>query len=216
MTSDHEAYADWSAAYLLGALEPAERSDYQRHLGGCDICQRTVADFSTLPGLLARADPTEEDLAATKRVTEAAVKLTNDHYARTATRADRWKTTALVAAAALLLVVGLQVNSSFQSATRVPGGIELAFVSEASGTVTVEQKPWGTRIDLDLDGLPQRESYQLWAVDVDGNWASSATWAPTPTGKAVLVSATAASIDNLDRIVITSVDVDDVLVDATR
>lgn len=216
MTNDHEAYADWSAAYLLGALEPAERSGYQNHLNACDICQRTVADFSTLPGLLARVDPTDEDPAATKRVTDAAVQLTNDHYAHTATRAHRWKTTALVAAAALLFVVGLQVNSSIQSDTPVPDGIELAFVSEASGTVTVEQKPWGTRIELDLEGLPQRESYQLWAVDIDGNWASSATWTPTPTGKAVLVSATAASVENLDRIVVTSVDRDDVLVDATR
>jgi hypothetical protein len=45
-----------AGAYVLGALAPADRSGYQRHLAGCDVCREEVADLAGLPGLLSRLD----------------------------------------------------------------------------------------------------------------------------------------------------------------
>ncbi|GAA2510369.1 anti-sigma factor family protein [Pilimelia columellifera] len=53
MKCEHE-HAD--AAYVLGALSPAERTDYERHLAGCVACREGVADLAGLPGLLGRLD----------------------------------------------------------------------------------------------------------------------------------------------------------------
>jgi hypothetical protein len=43
-------------AYVLGALSPAERDAFERHLGECAICRDEVADLAVLPGLLGRID----------------------------------------------------------------------------------------------------------------------------------------------------------------
>lgn len=41
-------------AYVLGALNPAERLEYERHLSGCDGCSEAVRRIAGLPGLLGR------------------------------------------------------------------------------------------------------------------------------------------------------------------
>lgn len=46
-------------AYVLGALEPAERAAVERHLPGCPSCRDEVVSFAPLPGLL-RHTPFEE------------------------------------------------------------------------------------------------------------------------------------------------------------
>jgi anti-sigma factor RsiW len=43
-------------AYVLGALVPAEREAFERHLAECAICRDEVADLAVLPGLLGRLD----------------------------------------------------------------------------------------------------------------------------------------------------------------
>ena len=55
------------AAYVLGALSPTERLEYERHLPTCETCRRSVAQLAGVPGLLARVpveaveDPAPED-----------------------------------------------------------------------------------------------------------------------------------------------------------
>ena len=43
-------------AYVLGALSPAERADFERHLSTCASCREAVASLAVLPGLLGRLD----------------------------------------------------------------------------------------------------------------------------------------------------------------
>jgi hypothetical protein len=56
--------------YLLGALEPEERSGFEAHLAGCDTCRTELVRLSPLPGLLNQItladfeDPAEASAAA--------------------------------------------------------------------------------------------------------------------------------------------------------
>ena len=54
-----DAYADWDAAYVLGALSGPERVEYEAHLAGCPRCQAAVAELAGVPGLLAQVPPGE-------------------------------------------------------------------------------------------------------------------------------------------------------------
>src|SRR5262245_49866304 len=56
MSCEHE-HDD--GAYVLGALSPAERAAYERHLSTCSFCREAVADIAVLPGLLGRLDPAD-------------------------------------------------------------------------------------------------------------------------------------------------------------
>jgi hypothetical protein len=50
----HFTYDD--GAYVLGALSPAERAAFERHLPGCLSCRESMASLAVLPGLLGRLD----------------------------------------------------------------------------------------------------------------------------------------------------------------
>jgi anti-sigma factor RsiW len=48
----NDPYRDWDAAYVLGALSPGERREYEQHLGWCSSCAAAVASFAGMPGIL--------------------------------------------------------------------------------------------------------------------------------------------------------------------
>ena len=52
-----DPYAHLDAAYVLGALDPAERADYERHLGACERCRAAVAEIGEVPARLDRLGP---------------------------------------------------------------------------------------------------------------------------------------------------------------
>ncbi len=49
-------FAHLDGSYVLGALSPAERLEFEHHLAGCEECSRSVRELAGLPGLLARVD----------------------------------------------------------------------------------------------------------------------------------------------------------------
>jgi hypothetical protein len=48
-----DEFATWDAAYVLGALTPADRRRYEEHLDRCPACRAMVAELAGLPGMLA-------------------------------------------------------------------------------------------------------------------------------------------------------------------
>ncbi|BFU47486.1 anti-sigma factor family protein [Krasilnikovia sp. MM14-A1004] len=112
MRCDHE-HDD--GAYVLGALSPAERAAYERHLATCSFCREAVADIAVLPGLLGRLDPAdlerllEPDLPPARTSRNRTPELV--HAAQTTRRRERKRLrvrvlSTLAAAACLALVVG--------------------------------------------------------------------------------------------------------------
>ncbi|WP_110589603.1 zf-HC2 domain-containing protein [Microbacterium suaedae] len=61
----HQELAEWDAAYVLGALSPADRARFEEHLEECGPCRASLTELAPLPGLLSRV-PREraEGLAA--------------------------------------------------------------------------------------------------------------------------------------------------------
>jgi hypothetical protein len=49
-------FANDDGAYVLGALSPADRAAFERHLSTCADCRDAVADIAVLPSLLGRLD----------------------------------------------------------------------------------------------------------------------------------------------------------------
>ncbi|MEZ0493092.1 zf-HC2 domain-containing protein [Kineococcus sp. TBRC 1896] len=51
---DADPYATTAGPYVLGALTPSDRADFEHHLRSCADCRRSVEELAGLPGLLAR------------------------------------------------------------------------------------------------------------------------------------------------------------------
>lgn len=104
-----------AGAYVLGALPPAERAAYERHLANCPSCREEVAQLAGLPGLLARLDPgTAGSIGQSKSAAPPALLDTMLLRAGAervrARRHHRWRpAVAVLAAICLAAVVGLGV-----------------------------------------------------------------------------------------------------------
>ena len=58
MNPDHVDFAEWDAAYVLGALSPSDRRAFEAHMGTCERCREAVGELAPTIGLLSRVDRT--------------------------------------------------------------------------------------------------------------------------------------------------------------
>ena len=179
-TPDHARFAEWDAAYVLGALSPAERREFEDHLDGCDRCRDTVTEVSALPGLLGRiddvrafalledaapasdgGDPADDADGATENsLAGPPVDLVERIQRRD--RRDRLRrrfgmAAGLAAAAAIAAVLALVLPPALSPAAE-PTLVAQLVASEPGipvrASVELTSVGWGTRIDMDCEYRP--------------------------------------------------------------
>jgi hypothetical protein len=206
MTCEH---AEQDGSYVLGALSPAERLDYERHLATCKECARSVRELAGLPGLLSRVDAAvleEPSDAAAPPVPDALLA----GLVREVSRAQRRRrfVTAGLAAAAILAIAALAF-----SALRGPGptGPPAAVAARAvamrpvgdvpvHATIALESVTWGTKLDLACTYAPDAgwstgphaPTYTLYVRTNDGHAEQVGTWRSVEGRTMRLTAATAA------------------------
>ncbi|KQX07132.1 MULTISPECIES: zf-HC2 domain-containing protein [unclassified Leifsonia] len=72
MSATIDAFSDWDAAYVLGALSTRERLEYEAHLATCPRCSAAVAEVAGMPGLLSKVSMEEIPDAGGAEAAEAA------------------------------------------------------------------------------------------------------------------------------------------------
>lgn len=201
MTNDR--YADWDAAYVLGALSSADRRAYEEHLALCPDCRRGVGELAGMPGMLASVEPAEvlaldlppDEDSARAEVIVAAERTPHNlkpTKRRGLSRGRGW----LAAAAALLVLGGAGAGGyTIADAQRPPaqviaGPTRLAFspVVPSSMTAVVDVTPVGAQTAIKVEcqysgyGADPSSSadYSVWAVGQNGRADLVATWRAQP------------------------------------
>lgn len=175
--------------YVLGAIDPAERAELDRHLAGCPGCRDELASLAGLPALLGRVS--EEQLYATVL---PGSELLDRVLAQAAAERRRARRRVLVAgaAAALVLVLGLAggaaalLRAGTPDASGTPAGPPVAApapsvsasdpASRVSGAVALSPKAWGTAVTARLSGLPDNSRCSLVAVGRGDQRDVAASW----------------------------------------
>ncbi len=207
-------YAHLDGSYVLGALAPAERQEFEQHLHDCPACASAVQDLAGLPGLLARVDVDVLDDAPS--ADEPAPETLLPALVRGVRHLRRRRTvvTAMLAAAAALVVGGAGVAASQlgQPADRRPAAAPttpaapkstarpMTAVQPApmSARVAVQPVAWGTRLvltcryDPDDTGYGEAPEYALVVRTQDGRTEQVATWRALPGQQMELSGATSA------------------------
>lgn len=156
--------------YVLGALEPAERADFEEHLAGCERCQAEVAELRGLPELLEQAAPPVEVPPWLRERTFAAV----ERAAAQQRRRRRLRLALTAAAACLVLVVAFVGGYTLsQVGPLADRGRVIAFAlaapdgGAARATAKVRQVGDGLAITMEVSGLapnPPGSVYECWYV----------------------------------------------------
>lgn len=197
--STHEELQRSLGSYVLGSLEPAERAEVQAHLNECRTCTRELASYAGLPALLSRVPLAE--VATTPAPSElglprllAAVE--GERRARDQ-RLRRWQVAAGGLAAAAALVVGVTVAPPSLDRGGDARTLVSSAAAEASGTIELESRPWGTSVRLRVAGLPEDRSYTAWATEANGTRTAVATWRGTASREVDVTGATSLRLDSV-------------------
>ncbi len=198
--TDHDQFGEWSAAYVLGALDSDDRRMFERHLEECELCAADVASFAPIPGLMAKVDLSRTEPVSPTVLADASSRVLDERRALTASRA-RWRWTAAAAVVALIALV-------LSGLSPQPDITALALEPEwgVTGEVTVSARGWGTEVGFDLAQLPPEVTCIAWAVDDDGEWQQVAWWGPTPSHRARVTGASSLQLENVSEIVVTTTD----------
>lgn len=181
-------------AYVLGALEPGERSAVDGHLAGCAACRDELAALAGLPGLLGRLredDVLTDPSPPPSRLLDALLTTVGRRRRRA-----RWL--AAAAATVALATTGTAVTelvAAHPSTASRPGNSRpvVATQGQVRASATLQSRAWGTAVSLQLTGVPGGEHCTLIAVARDGRSEIAANWEATYTGRATVTGATAIS-----------------------
>jgi len=161
---DHERRRNELPAYLLGALEPGEAAELERHLAGCEECRDELSRLEpaaqALPETVPRLDPPGRLRSRVMAEVRADAERSGARAPRRRPGIPRLAT----AAAAALLLIAVAVGgyalrsggSGSESTTATAGqspGVEATLVSEG-GSATLRL--------ANVRGLPSDEVLQAW------------------------------------------------------
>jgi hypothetical protein len=123
------------AAYVLGALSPADRREFEDHLRDCPACREAVQRLAGMPGLLALT--TAEDIDQTGPGVPDSILPALLARARSVRRRRRLAVGGLLAAsiAALIALVGTVINESTETYPPVAGALPATSAPAANGVV---------------------------------------------------------------------------------
>jgi hypothetical protein len=203
------------AAYVLGALSPAERREFEQHLPGCAECSQSVRELAGIPGLLSRVDASVlEDPAEPAPVPDTLLPALLSEVRRTRRRRTYVLGLAAAAAVAALVAVPLGVSgvlshdnapvaSPPSASASAPVEVAMSPIGGAPVRASLGLSPvlWGTRLDLtctyepnpdQYSGLPHTATYVLVVRTRDGKSEQVGTWQAIDGRTMRLSAATAA------------------------
>ena len=207
--TDIDRYTQWDAAYVLGALTPDERGEFEAHLATCGRCRASVSELAGIPGMLAQV-PAGEVLAmdAPPLGSEPAEAPTSLVPA-ISRRRRQWLAPVAAAAAALLIggLGGYAVSSATGGESPTPlvtvtaGGPRnhLAFsaVVPSSMTAVLDVVPQGSGTELRVECQYALSSASPGDADYQGAWSEYAIWVVDKSGHAQQVKTWTAKPDRV-------------------
>ncbi|WP_309066571.1 anti-sigma factor family protein [Microbacterium sp.] len=222
MTDDHARFAQWDAAYVLGALSAADRVRYEAHLAQCDRCRTAIAELAPIPGLLSRvpADRLDEAAAPVGAAPDPARRADIIRIGRARARRSRRmrRIAALgVAAAVIAAVLIVPVMRSLSPDDSLTVALEPVADRPLSASVRLEDVAWGTRIDMTCryedaaDAPADGWTYLLVVVGEDGSETTLSSWRAFPESTATVSAGTALRADEIDRLEVRAARTGDVL-----
>jgi anti-sigma-K factor RskA len=175
-----EELHDLVAAYALDALEPGERTLFERHLEECASCRAQLSELQLTASALAYAESTEPPPALRERILEAAGAENGAKVLQFPKRRWLLPATAVAAAAAAVVAIGVGLWAASlsrdldrersdkeryaQAIELLGGGAQVVRLSNAEGGLLVTPGGDAALVVCGLQPAPSDRTYEAWVI----------------------------------------------------
>lgn len=169
-------------AYVLGALDPAERMAVDEHLAHCGDCRTELVGLAEMPALLGRLSEAE---AADGLAVDPSPGMLNDLLDTVGAerRRTRRRTVLSVAAVGIAAVIGSGVvtgvvvgGGSGHSTVTTTVAAQGVVAQGVAATADLRSASHGTAINLNISGVRSGERCRLLVVDSTGRQQVVSEW----------------------------------------
>jgi anti-sigma-K factor RskA len=174
---DCRSWREEIGAYLLGGLPDDRRTALLAHLDGCNECRAEVEELAEVARSMRAADPlrNHDRPLPPPNLIESIVGAIADERRGRRMRLRRRAASAL-AAAAVLIGAGVFAITTLRDE---PPGMTVAFADAPAGvsaSADLEYQPGGIRIELQVAGLPEKQTFGVWLESEDGDRVPAGTF----------------------------------------
>jgi hypothetical protein len=169
--------------YVLGAIDPAERSRLEGHLRDCPSCRDELAGMAGLPALLGRVSEPQIELEDGELLESLLARAAAEpRPVPVRPRRRRVVLLALSVAAALLIGVilgGVFLGQEEPSTTKPVAAEQVDAVDPIThvwAKLHLTPKHWGTALEVEISGAPTKAICHMIAVGVDGQRDPAGSW----------------------------------------
>ena len=220
MTEDREHVVDELGAYVLDALDEAERTRVRAHLAVCSVCAERLADYRAVTGTLPFALPPVSPPPEAWTTIHAVVRQRRARAWPRLASGGRWIRVARWSAAAAIVAGLLAWNIMLQRQVwRYAEGPQVEKLARRPGRLVIltgtRQAKASARLFAAVDGhsghlavsgltpLPAGRVYQLWFLRKAAPPASAATFTVDADGRAWVTVSVPGPLDDTRAIVVT-------------
>jgi hypothetical protein len=189
--SSCRTFRELIGVYVVGAIDPAERSSIEAHLSRCHDCRDELAGLALLPALMHRIPVEEAERITADGAADTSVVVSSSDMLPallkrvTARRRTRRVRSAFTVAAAVLIAAGGGAVAVSQAGgngqpigshtTRVTD-VTSARVGNRTATVRYDKAPWGTSMSVRVKGFSEGTWCRFWVIARDGTRSLAGAW----------------------------------------
>jgi len=166
--------------YVLGAIDPAERSRLEVHLRDCPNCRDELAGMAGLPALLGRVSEPQIELEDGELLESLLARAAAEP--RPVPIRPRRRTIILALSVAAALIIGVILGGVFireEQAAERPAAEQIAAVdpiTHVAAKLNLIAKHWGTALEVEISGAPTKSVCHMIAVGADGQRDPAGSW----------------------------------------
>jgi anti-sigma-K factor RskA len=203
----HERHRDELAAYLLGALEPGEAAELERHLAGCEEC-RTELEWlrpavQLLPESVERVEPPRELRGRLMEQVRSETETAAPPQRARGRGIRGWSLRPVAGLAALMLIVAAVAAYAISDGGSDSGDVTTVVTGHSPGVTAemVRDGESGTLHLANLHQLPPDEVLQAWVQRGERVVSAKTLFVPNQDGTA---SATIDGMDGVSTVMVTA------------
>jgi Putative zinc-finger len=203
-----DQFVHYDGAYVLGALEPADRQAFEEHLQTCPDCRARIEEVRPTAGLLADVPLSAlDDVPMPDTLLPGLLRKAAQERRR---RRIRSGSVGVVAAACITALVVLLWPSGTGTGSSTPAqALAAVRPSPVTATAQLVSRGWGTEIELHCKyamSVNGYVPYRLVVVGTDGRAHQAGSWTLAPGGSTDFTGGTALTRSEISRVQVTLAD----------